>query len=163
MTPVWRPALASDLAAIVGVAGEVHPDFPESPAVFAERLALYPAGCRLLAGRDDPLGYVISHPWPLGVCPALDSLIGAVPAHSDSYYIHDLALRPAARGTGAAGTLVAALKDHAREAGFATLSLIAVNGSAPFWRGRGFAEAPPADPGKLASYGADALFMVCRP
>jgi hypothetical protein len=41
------------------------------------------------------------------------------------------------------------------------MSLVAVNGSAGFWRRQGFAEARvPALADKLASYGADAHFMV---
>lgn len=163
MTALWRPARPADLPALMDIAARVHPDFPESPEVFAERLALYPAGCRLLAAGETALGYVVSHPWPLGTCPALDSLIHAVPAHAGAYYIHDLALLPAARGTGAAGILVRSLKTHAAGAGFATLALVAVNGSAPFWRAQGFAEALPADPAKLAGYGPDARYMTCRP
>lgn len=161
MTASWRPAGPGDLADIMAIAAVVHPAFPEDEAVFAERLRLYPAGCRLLVDEAGPLGYVVSHPWQLGGCPPLNGLIGAIPAEADAYYIHDLALLPAARGTGAAGTLVALLKDHAEESRLPALSLVAVNGSTGFWQRQGFAERRPADPLKLASYGADARFMVC--
>ncbi len=104
---------------------------------------------------------MLSHPWAAESCPPLNRLLGALPDGASSYYIHDLALLPAARGSGAAPAIVAALADHAAALGFAAMSLVAVNGSAGFWRRQGFAEtAVPALADKLATYGADARFMV---
>jgi ribosomal protein S18 acetylase RimI-like enzyme len=151
----------ADLPAVSTIAAAVHPDFPEEDAIFAERLRLHPEGCRVLSGNGGLGAYVISHPWPAGSCPPLNALLGALPVGAESYYIHDLALMPAARGTGAAAMAVAALADHAGSAGFAAMSLVAVNGSMGFWRRQGFAiEETPGLAAKLASYGDDALFMV---
>ena len=74
---------------------------------------------------------------------------------------YDLALLPTARGTGAAGMIVAQLTELAREKGFATMSLVAVNGSLGFWRKQGFMpiDAPELAE-KLASYEDAARFMV---
>jgi N-acetylglutamate synthase-like GNAT family acetyltransferase len=102
---------------------------------------------------------VISHLWD-GDPPALNSLLHALPAAPTTYYIHDLALLPAARGIGAGRTIVAALRAHAGECRLATLSLVAVNRSEGFWRQLGFHTAEPdALHDKLESYGADARVM----
>lgn len=159
----WRPMTAADLPAVSAIAAEVHPDFPEDDAVFAERQRLFPAGCKVLEGGGRLAAYVLSHPWQAGSCPPLNVLLGALPEPASTYYIHDIALLPAARGTGAAGEIVAALKAEAKSAGFAEISLVAVNGSAGFWRRMGFTETSiPALAPKLASYGADARHMVCQ-
>ena len=152
---------AADLAAVEAVAQAIHVDFPEDEAVFAERLRLCPQGCLVLAVEGGIAGYLISHPWMLGAPPALDTLLGAVPAGADSWYIHDLALAPQARGTGAAGRVVAHAVGLARAAGLGSLSLMSVGGSAGFWRRQGF-EAAPAPAEKLASYGDGAAYMVRR-
>jgi ribosomal protein S18 acetylase RimI-like enzyme len=160
-SPSWRPMAAADLPAIMAVAGQVHPDYPEGEAVFAERLALHPAGCLVLAGGEGLGGYVLSHPWRLGQVPALDSLLGAVPGDADAYYIHDLALLPCARGGGAASACVDRLAAHARASGFVRMALVAVGNSAGFWRRQGFREAhDEALARKLASYDDAARYLV---
>jgi ribosomal protein S18 acetylase RimI-like enzyme len=153
---------AGDLPDVAAVADRVHPAYPEDLAVAVERLALYPAGCRVLAEASGALlGYVLSHPWHSAAPPALDSLLGALPSSTPSYYIHDLALLPAARGTGAADAVVRALASDAAAAGFRDMQLVAVNGSTGFWQRHGFrrVERPELAP-KLRSYDEDACFMV---
>ncbi|MGE7472812.1 GNAT family N-acetyltransferase [Bosea sp. NPDC003192] len=159
--PSWRPMLAADLPAVMAVAAQVHPDYPEGEAVFTERLALHPAGCLVLAGAQGFGGYVLSHPWLLGQVPALDSLLGALPDDADAYYIHDLALLPSARGGGAASDCVNRLATHASASGFARMALVAVGNSAGFWRRQGFREAhDEALARKLASYDSAARYMI---
>ncbi|ODT77311.1 MAG: GNAT family N-acetyltransferase [Pelagibacterium sp. SCN 64-44] len=160
---LWRPLLPSDLPALSAIAAQVHPGFPEDDAVFAERQRLCPGGTMLLEKNGAPAGYMLSHPWRFGQLPALNALLGEIPRNADTYYLHDLALLPAARGSGAAGMAVEKLLDTARTAGFAHVSLVAVNGSQPFWRRHGFAvEERPELAGKLASYEAAARLMVHR-
>jgi GNAT superfamily N-acetyltransferase len=150
----------ADLPAVSVLAGRIHPAYPEDDAVFAERLRLYPAGCRVLARGDGVAAYVLSHPWH-GAPPALNSLLGGLPARPSTFYIHDLALAPEARGTGAGSEIVAWLISHAREIGAPGLSLIAVNDSAEFWRRHGFeARHDPLLDRKLDSYGAGAQVMA---
>ncbi len=143
-----------DLEAVERLGNAIHQDHPEHPDIFAERLALCPEGCFCLGALD---GYVISHPWTLGAPPPLDTLLGALPAHPDTWYIHDLALHERARGTGAAPAIVAHLATLA--AALPTMSLIAVGRSPAFWARQGFTPAPLA-PGKLDSYGPGARYMV---
>jgi len=153
-----RPA---DLPAALAVADLVHPRYPEDPAIFAERLALYPAGCLVLMQGEEQIGYIVSHPWSYGEPPALNSLLGALPLAPSTYYIHDIALLPRARGTGAAKTVIAHLADRAEALGLPNLSLIAVNDSVAFWQRHGFAVTPdPALDKKLRSYDESARFMV---
>ena len=159
----WRGLTALDLPDVEALAAAVHPAFPEELAVFAERQRLYPEGARLLELDGRSAGYVFSHPWRFGTLPPLNALLGAIPDDADTYYLHDLALLPAARGTGAAAMIVGDILRHARSAGLASISLVAVNGSVPFWYKHGFRplEAPElAD--KLNSYEAAARLMVKR-
>lgn len=159
----WRALSAFDLGAVEAIAGTVHPNFFEASEVLSERQALYPAGAYLLEIGERPAGYVLSHPWRHGSLPALNSLLGTLPDDADTYYVHDLALLPLARRLGAAGAIVASLEKHARAQGFATMSLVAVNGSRGFWGRQGFGvEEVPELYGKLLSYEADARFMVKR-
>ncbi|WP_244667894.1 MULTISPECIES: GNAT family N-acetyltransferase [unclassified Bosea (in: a-proteobacteria)] len=152
---------ATDLPTVMAVAAQVHPNYPESEVVFAERLALHPAGCLVLTGAEGLGGYVLSHPWRLGQVPALDSLLGALPDDADAYYIHDLALLPVARDGGAASTCVDRLAAHARASGFVRMALVAVGNSAGFWRRQGFREAhDEALARKLASYDDAARYLV---
>ena len=156
----WRPLETGDLATVEAIAAEVHPGFFERPEIFAERIALYPAGARLLEINGAAAGYVFSHPYSLGALPALDTLLGALPPEPDCFYLHDLALLPAARGRGAGAAVTADLAVHASAQGFAAMALVAVNHSQPFWQRLGFA---PLETemlrDKLLSYGPEACYM----
>jgi hypothetical protein len=154
MSPSWRPMAPEDLESVERLGNTIHQAHPERPEVFAERLRLCPEGCHALGNLD---GYIISHPWTLGSPPPLDTLLGALPAQPDTWYIQDLALHERARGTGAAQAIVARLAAaHALP-----LSLIAVGRSPGFWARQGFATAT-LPQGKLTSYGDGATYMIKR-
>lgn len=157
----WRAMSAADLPAINALAVRIHPDFPEDEAVFAERLRLYPDGCRVFERDNRIEAYVVSHPWLRAEPPALNSLLGELPSDPATYYIHDLALAPEARGSGAAPDIVAWLAAHALTSGLLSMSLIAVNGSSGFWQRQGFEVTHNSLlEAKLRSYGDDAVFMI---
>lgn len=152
---------AYDLAAVGKIAAAVHPALYESPEVLSERQQLYRNGCYLLEIRERPAGYVLSHPWREDAPPPLNAMLGDIPDDVTSYYLHDLALLPVARRIGAASQIVGALTKHAQARGFATMSLVAVNGSQGFWEKHGFAVAIRPDlEDKLQGYGAEARFMT---
>lgn len=157
----WREMRSDELRDVARVAAIVHPLYPEKDEIFAERLRLHASGSRVLTdGAGAIIGYVVSHPWRFGAAPALDSLLGAIPADSDCYYIHDIALLPVARGQGAAQSCVAGLADHARRSGFTRMALIAIAGTQDFWEKQGFAAVDdPALAAKLASYDPSARYM----
>ncbi|WP_072396411.1 GNAT family N-acetyltransferase [Hyphomicrobium sp. CS1GBMeth3] len=160
---VWRPATERDLPAIVAIADEIHVAYPEDDAIIAERLRLYPRGCALLEVAGKPLAYTLTHPWHYAEPPALNVMLGALPEHATTYYIHDIALLSEVRGMGAAGAIVKAIIAEAEAAGAPNLSLVAVNGSVPFWSRFGFVVTEePALTKKLLTYDADARFMVRR-
>lgn len=159
----WRAMTGYDMDAVNAIAGRVHPGFFEAPEVLAEKFQLYRNGCYLFEVQERPAGYMLSHPWKLGSLPALNALLGQLPDDLDTYYIHDLALLPLARGVGAAGKIVSALTKHAAAMGYPTMSLVAVNGSVSFWEKQGFqVEDRPELAEKLSAYEAHAEFMVQR-
>ncbi|WP_449393796.1 GNAT family N-acetyltransferase [Devosia riboflavina] len=157
----WRAMSGYDLNAVSTIATKVHPGFFEADEVLAEKHSLYRNGCYILEVAEKPSGYVLSHPWTRGSLPALNALMGALPEAPDTYYIHDLALLPVTRGVGAAGQIIAALTKHAEAMGFPSMSLVAVNGSVPFWEKQGFVtEDRPELTEKLAAYEDAARYMV---
>ncbi len=157
----WRPMTAQDLAAVQILADTIHVDHPEDAEVFSERLRLYPQGCLVLAENGRLIGYALTHPWIFGAPPALNSRLGTIPDDATTYYIHDLALLPEARGRGFAAEGGEWLVRHARQEGFGNLSLVAVNKSQVFWERLGFrALRAPGLEEKLLSYGPDAVLMT---
>lgn len=150
---------AADLPEVERLGNAIHLDHPEDEAVFAERLRLCPQGCHVLAGPEGIAGYIISHPWHADSPPPLNTLLAALPAPPGTWYIHDLALHPSARGTGAAQAILARIAALAAAAGAPRIDLVAVGQSPAFWARQGFHPHPwPA--GKGNSYGPTARFMV---
>ena len=128
---------AGDLATVSSISDAVHGRFTERVAVYAERLALYPAGCRVLEQDGEVVGYLISHPWHREDPPKLGAGLGAIPADADSYYLHDIALLPAARGTGAAKAALDFVKAQALALEFSDIALMAVGGADRYWTAPG--------------------------
>lgn len=157
----WRPMTLQDLDRVQVLADAIHPAHPESRDVFTERRRLYPEGCHVLEAEGRVIGYALSHPWRWGEPPPLNSRLGEIPRNASTYYIHDIALLPEARGKGYASQIVERAAEHAREAGLGSLSLVSVNRSQVVWERLGFrATAAPGLDGKLMSYGSDAVLMV---
>lgn len=157
----WRLLQAQDIAGVTAVANIVHPDFFEDEAVFRDRFKIYPAGCFVLAKGGEILGYGISHPWQLDSVPALNSVLGHLPKETSTYYIHDIALLPTVRSGGQASRVVELMAAQAERDGFATLALVAVNGSQGFWEKKGFiARDVPALEEKLKGYSDEAIYMA---
>jgi ribosomal protein S18 acetylase RimI-like enzyme len=158
---IWRQAQSTDLKAIGRIADEVHPGLPESPAVFAEKLQLFPQGCFVLAPHGHVTGYGISYPWMLDHIPSLDKLLGALPALPKCLFVHDVAIVPEARGRGSAGILMGILTHLAREHHLPCLALVSVYGTDALWSRHGFT----VQPGsrffeKLEPYGPSARYMT---
>ncbi len=158
----------SDLGAVLGLADDSHPLLPEDMAVFENRLGLYAESCFVL--RDDggelpdpPIrGYAVAHPWRGDVPPKLNTVLDALPALPDRFYIHDVVVSPACRGGGHAARVVERLLALADA--FPAAILVSVYGTVPFWSRFGFREeAAMLPPGALAAYGEDARFMIRTP
>ncbi|WP_183240791.1 GNAT family N-acetyltransferase [Bradyrhizobium sp. cir1] len=159
--PHWRPARASDLPAISAIAAAIHPDLPERPEVFAEKMRLYPDGCRALIADDETVGYGLAHPWRQHRIPLLDGFLELIPNDADCIYVHDVAVLPDCRG-GVARAYIATIEELARASGIAALALVSVYATRPLWERFGFRPVP-ADAqfrAKLASYGDGATYML---
>jgi ribosomal protein S18 acetylase RimI-like enzyme len=156
----WRMMCDADLLAVLAIADAVHPDFPEDEVVFINRLALNPTGCAVLEGPDGIKGYAISHPWQFKAPPALNSLLTMV-AEPSTFYIHDLALLPEIRKSGAATVAVDMMAARARLLQLPNMTLVAVNNSGHFWQRHGFHVLRDSElDQKLQSYGDNARFMI---
>lgn len=160
----WRPMRADDLEAVVEIARLSFPDHFEDRACFQNRLALYPRGCFVLAAAEGAVrGYLIAYPWRADAAPPLNTVIEGLPAEAEVIYLHDLALHPEGRGGGATTEIVERLAEQAAEDGWPAIALVAVNDAARFWARHGFeVRTPTGMARKLASYGADARYMVRR-
>lgn len=159
--PTWRPLTPNDIAGLMQVANETHPDLPERPEVFINRVSLFPAGCLALEDEDGGqlCGYAISHPIRPRCPPALDSVLLEIPADADHYYIHDVAILPRLRGRGLAAQCVARLLSGT--ARYPVAALVSVYGTEAFWGRFGFSPAVMGEDlaGKLREYGEDAVYL----
>jgi ribosomal protein S18 acetylase RimI-like enzyme len=127
----------ADLATVAAIERDSHnPLPPEGLSVFANRLALFPAGC-LVVG-DPVVGYAIAHPWA-GPAPPLGAVLETLPDAPDHLFLHDVALRPDLRGRGLVAALVDVLCGLAAARGLPEIRLAAVHGTAPRWARLGFA------------------------
>lgn len=159
--PYWRPAHPSDLPAIGAIAARIHPDLPERPEVFAEKMRLYPDGCRVLVAGDEIAGYGLAHPWKQHQIPPLDHFLERLPEDADCLYVHDIAVLPDRRG-GIARAYVTGIAELARASGITALALVSVYATRPLWERLGF-RAVAADAtlhAKLACYGEGATYML---
>ncbi len=133
----------ADWPEIMAVQASAFPTTPlESSAVLRSKWLVSPQTCfASRAGDGAILGYLLAHPWPVQSAPPLFEVL----EHSspgNNLFLHDLAVRASAQGRGIGQALVARLYEAAREHGFASVSLVAVQGASPFWSRQGFVEVP---------------------
>lgn len=160
----WQPMTAGDIAALLAIADNCHPDHPEDEAVFRERLHLFPNGCSVLRNGHRIAGYMICHPYPLGMPVPLNGRLGSLPRDADALYIHDLAIDPGMRGQGLATSAVARARNLACALKLNRMALVAINGSVPFWERHGFASVDEAALTRLLiGYGQAGTYMVSKP
>ncbi|ODT19330.1 MAG: hypothetical protein ABS54_15270 [Hyphomicrobium sp. SCN 65-11] len=158
--PLWRPALLADVADIARLSKAHLGPYAEGDPIFAERIRLAPEGCFVLTRGPAIVGYFCSHPWMRQKPPALHEMLGEIPAVSDCWYVHDVAVDPDARGGGVVANICARALDVARSKGFRTAMLVAVSGADRYWEKLGFVDATTeALRLKLKDYGDDAVYM----
>ncbi|GEM_PF-31718 len=156
----WREASLPDLVSVSEIQLVVHEALQEDDVVLADRLELSPEGCFMLEVGGGVQGYVLSHPWIRRAPPTLNMMLGEIPDAADTWYIHDLALLPQARRSGAGGNVVPLLADIARSEGYGSMSLVSVYDSRGFWERQGFSVRMDERMAvKLASYGDEAIYM----
>ncbi|MBP2313928.1 GNAT family N-acetyltransferase [Azospirillum soli] len=162
MNAIWRAMEPSDLDTVMDIADVVHPDYPEERGVFAERLALFPAGCWMAVADGMPVGYAVMHPGRIGAPPPLDSPLGSLPADADCLYLHDVALLDRARGLGLGASALERARALAAERGYARLALTSTPKARAYWDRQGFTplSGEGALAAKLASYGGGMTYMT---
>lgn len=139
------------------------PLYHEDRDVLETRLRVGPGLCWGAFAGEELIAYILSHPWPAADPPAIGVRLDSPPAGVDNWFIHDLAMGPAARGRGVGRALAAAAMEAARATGLARGDLIAVQGAWAFWEKIGYrapAKSPPALAAKVAEYGDDARYMT---
>ena len=154
----WRRMAASDLDAVHALADRIHLDHPEDRAVLAERQRLFAPGCLTLHENGKLFGYAIAHPARFGKPVALNTLLDRLPDDPTTFYIHDVAISPEARGGKAARKAVELLVRVARRR---TGQSIACRRQplASYLAEAGFRAVDAPSSPALRSYG-DAVFMV---
>lgn len=158
-----RPLTSDDLGAVEHIQREAYPHYhKEALAVFAEKLARYPAGCWAYEIERNVVGYLFSHPCRLAKPPRLDELLEDRLDDPDCYFLHDKAVLPTHRGAGAGRQLLTAVFEHAANLGFTTIALVAVQNARPYWQRHGFrlvAECEAVEAVRR-SYGPEACYMI---
>jgi len=155
-----------DLDAVLAIQARAHrPEVHESRASFACKLAR--AGQTAWLALDEAgraLGYCLALVWhshlPL---PELDAGQVAAVERPDCLYLHDLAVLPEAGGQGVGRHLAGAVCAEAAAQGMAGVLLVALDGSAGWWRRLGWRDL--ADRTTPAGYGPGAvvLFRLSAP
>ena len=157
-----RALALADLPAALAIQSATYPAFLlEDERAFASRFDLAATYC-LAATQDGALiAYLLAHGWPRRAPPAVGTVLDTAAA-SEVLFIHDLAVSPAARGSGIGRTLVARAFALAAADGLETAELIAVEGAAGYWRALGFADAATSADlaAKVAAYGPSARWMT---
>ena len=157
------PLHAGDLPAVMRIQAQCYTAIvPESLASMSAKQQHAPHTCHAAWRRGALVGYLLSLPVRGLALPALDSRACTIDPAADALYLHDLALAPAARGSGAGQALVARALAVGAQRGLRRALLVAIQGSAPYWARQGFEPLAPPTPdvrAKLASYGADARLM----
>lgn len=159
--PYWREVSAEDLPSVDAIGNDIHLSLPERPEVFAEKVRLFPTGCRVLIYRGVIVGYGISHPWLLYRIPPLDTFLEKLPTQPDCIFIHDVVVQPHARGHRAAEQFVEIVVAAARVQYIPALALVSVYNTHPLWMRCGFEVIDHADLAEeIQSYGETARYMV---
>ncbi len=154
----WVPMPEAQIPEVTRLADSIHKSYPEDEATFAEKWRLYPKGCFSLTANGLLSGYMIAFPWLTVQPPKINALLRALPPKPDTFYLHDIAVSPAARGQGAAKIGLGLLIKYAAAQGFGSLSLTAVSGSEGYWQKQGFRFVGEGE--TMETYGSEARYMA---
>lgn len=159
-------ATVHDLPQILAIQAVCYPSIePEQEASYLNKLEQAPDCAFVMKDQDQVLAYLFALPIELHQPPTLNAQHFTVPKHANSLYLHDLAIAPSAQGQGLSRPLLQAFFQQAQSRQLAHRSLIAIQGTSPFWQGYGFTDASlnkhPAIVQKLRSYG-DAQYLIYR-
>jgi len=132
-----RAMRVADLDAAFDLQCKAHShDYHEPRAALASRFKQGPASCFVAELGTGLAAYVFAHPWQ-GPAPVLHRPLPVIDK-PDHLFLHDLAVAPDARGTGAGRVLVDAVMEAARVQGLAEVRLVAIAGADDFWLRQGW-------------------------
>jgi ribosomal protein S18 acetylase RimI-like enzyme len=149
-----RPLKESDLDDLLIVQRAAYGDiYIETKEIFLTKLLVSNETC--LAGFKDGrlAGYCIGFNWQSGLAVPLHSDIREIQHEENAFYIHDIAIHPDFEGQGLATTLMNLSIENARERGFKSVELTAVQSAATYWERFGYKPMAEAEGG----YGAEAM------
>lgn len=159
-----QPMTLADLGPVLALQHRCYPaEYHEPLAAFENKLKQSPDTAWLARCGNSALAYLVCLPVDEDHFPALHADNWAPPPEAKWLYLHDLAVDPAHRGSGAGQRLVEQAFEHARRTGLGGLALVAVQGSQPYWSRQGFVARVVEHPGlhqRLRSFGDGACFMV---
>lgn len=160
--PILRPMLAHDLPAILAVQRLCYtPEMNEDESTWQGRLAVAGDFAWVAEAGGEVCAYLATYPSCLGQVTPLGGEF-VVAGAADCLYFHDLAVAPAAGGSGLGAQLVEHALQTARRRGLARAALVCVQDAFAFWQRRGFTKRRPFAPAAaaaLATYPAPACYM----
>lgn len=132
-----RPMRADDLSAVYGVQCAAHAETYHEPLeALRSHFSCGQEACLVAETEAGLSAYVLAHPWR-GVVPRLHRLAER-PAGGDYLFIHDLAVAPVLRGSGAAASLLSEALGVAQRASLPSVRLVSLAAATPFWQKHGF-------------------------
>lgn len=136
-----RYITSQDWTDIMSIQDECYHAFvPESLSVMQSKWLVSPRSCFVVELENSLVGYCLSHPWDKYNPPALEQKITQKPINPNTLYIHDMALKEETQGMGLGKALLKSCSDFAMEQSLSSISLIAVQNAAHFWKKQGFQE-----------------------
>lgn len=158
-----RTARLNDLPCIATIQACCYePEFVENDTAFSSKLQQATSTCWLACVNQQVVAYLISLPVSPATFPVLHATEFCLTPDANMLYLHDLAVHPEYRSSGAGRELIQHAKAQARQLGFKTLCLIAVQDSSSYWQKHGFETINPVVWNvrhKVASFGQDACLM----
>ena len=157
-----RTAHQVDIEAILAIQAVCYTEIvPETRVSLLAKLAASPTTCFVALLNGQIVGYLLSIPWEFANPPTLNAQSCQLPAVPDCLYLHDLAIAPAGRGAGVGQMLVDAFMQELHASGLHRACLIAIQGSASYWKRFGFEPVALTQPlaDRLKTYGQGAQYL----
>lgn len=155
-----RGIIESDWSTILRIQREVYYEFtPESEAVMRSKATRGPRTCFVAIDEQFAIvAYCLAHPYPPNQVAVLGTADSIALEPTNNLYLHDLAVQKVSTGRGIAQLLFDHLTAVAKLSGYQTMSLVAVQQAAGFWKKLGFTSSTQATISK--SYTGNAIFMT---
>lgn len=157
-----RTMAEADIPAVLEIQAACYTQLiPESEESLHAKLSASQATCSIASLGGRVVGYLISLPWERSKPPVLNAKTCRLPSTPNCLYLHDLAVIPIARSSGAGRALVSAFLTQLRASNLGHAALIAVQSSASYWKRYGFQIVELSEPlqTKLSTYGKSAVYM----